>query len=576
MTRLRGLPLQLLFFTILPLTILLLIIAFGSLGLHQRAMRRLVGERDERAIRAATAAITEQLNHRSAAVRSLALRTADTLPEHVLDDAAFLLADYEGGIALFSNDGALLATTNQTPTWELDAPAYWTDAINSTGESQSLTTSTAVFTEPVLDPIGGQEITFVIAQTEEGITAVGAFYPATLAQQALSNLFSPSDEQAAAFLTDRNGRLLFQIGDFHELNSDLSQTAGIAHALRGESGTTYISDNGEEHVVAFSPIEPVHWALVIKEPWQAVTDPLLRFTELAPLILAPVLVLALLGLGFGLKQIVQPLQFLEQKATALAWGDYEAIEQPVGGIHEIQRLQIELIHMAQKVKLAQQSLRGYLGAITTGQEEERRRLARDLHDDTIQSLIALNQRIQLAQLGTTEEKKSAQLIEMQQMAEQTIMELRRLTRDLRPIYLEDLGLVPALDMLARDSSHIMKIPVVFQVSGEERRLSSQVELALYRMGQEGLSNVARHAQPTQAELCLDFCDETVRLKIWDDGCGFIVPESPAQMTSSGHYGLLGIQERAELIGAQMIIESEPNKGTRLTIILPDAGEKYSE
>lgn len=221
--------------------------------------------------------------------------------------------------------------------------------------------------------------------------------------------------------------------------------------------------------------------------------------------------------------------------------------------------------MAQKVKLAQQSLRGYLGAVTEGQEEERRRLARDLHDETIQSLIALNQRIQLAQLKASEESTVSQLIEMQQMAEQTIEDLRRLTRDLRPIYLEDLGLVPALDMLARDTSQILQIPVSCRVSGEERRLPPQVELALYRMSQEGLSNVARHAQATCAELHLDFEEEEIRLVVRDDGRGFVVPESPAQMTTNGHFGLLGIQERAELIGAHMIIESETDKGTCLII-----------
>ena len=194
------------------------------------------------------------------------------------------------------------------------------------------------------------------------------------------------------------------------------------------------------------------------------TDPLLRATEWAPLVLAPVLIAALIGLFFGLRQIVQPLQSLEKKAADLGWGDYEAIEESVGGINEIQRLQTELIHMAHKVKLAQQSLRGYLGAVTAGQEEERRRLARDLHDDTIQSLIALNQRIQLAQLSAQDESMAEQLAEMQQMTEQTIADLRRLTQDLRPIYLEDLGLVTALDMLARDTSQSLKIPIDFQFS----------------------------------------------------------------------------------------------------------------
>ncbi len=562
--RFRGLPFQLFVFTILPLTVLLLVIAVSSSFLHQRAMRTLVGERDERATRAAASAISEQLNHRAAAVRSLALRATDTQAwAHVLADADFLLPDFGGGIALFGADGELLATSNESPSWELTAVSTL----------PRLPSEAPQFSDSFLDLATGQEIVLVMATAADGVTAVGAFQPADLAREALSDIFTTDNDQAAAFLTDDNGRLLFQIGDVHKLGDNLSQYAGIEDALRGESGTTYLNANGDENVIAFSPIVPVNWALVIKEPWQAVADPLLRATELAPLILAPVLIIALLGLGFGLRQIVQPLQALAQKATALGWGDFDTIEEPVRGIYEIQRLQTELIHMAQKVELAQQSLRGYLGAVTEGQEEERRRLARDLHDDTIQSLIALNQRLQLAQLGADSEKSADQLAEMQQMTEQAITDLRRLTRDLRPIYLEDLGLVTALDMLARDTGQTLGIPITCQLSGEERRLPPQTELALYRISQEGLSNVVRHAQAAQAELCLDFGDETITLVVRDDGRGFTVPESPAQMTTNGHYGLLGIQERAELIGARMTIDSEADEGTCLTIILPVRGKE---
>jgi signal transduction histidine kinase len=519
-----------------------------------------VGERDERATRAAASAITEQLNHRSAAMRSLALRASDTQDaEHVLADIVFLLPDFDGGIALFDADGRLQATSNATATWELTAVPDFT----------TISPETVQFSSPITDPLTGQEMILTIARAPDGMTAVGAFYPAALAQKALEDIFAAGD-QAAAFLTDGNGRLLFQLGDVHEMGADLSGYQGVAEALRGENGTTYSVDDGEEYVIAFSAIPPLNWALVLKEPWRAVTDPLLRATELAPLVLAPVLIIALIGLGFGIRQIVAPLQSLEKKATALAWGNFEAIEEPVGGINEIQRLQTELIHMAHKVKLAQQSLRGYLGAVTTGQEEERRRLARDLHDDTIQSLIALNQRLQLAQLTVTDEQSAAQLAEMQQMTEQTIADLRRLTRDLRPIYLEDLGLVTALNMLARDASQTLQIPVDFQVTGTEKRLSSEVELALYRMAQEGLSNVARHARANCAQLHLTFADEAITLTVQDDGRGFTVPESPAEMTNNGHYGLLGIQERAELIGARMTILSAPGKGTNLTIELPAA------
>jgi signal transduction histidine kinase len=265
------------------------------------------------------------------------------------------------------------------------------------------------------------------------------------------------------------------------------------------------------------------------------------------------------------------LQSLEQKATELGWGRFDAIEESVGGINEIQRLQSELIHMAHKVKLAQESLRGYLGAVTTGQEEERRRLARDLHDDTLQSMIALNQRVQMAQLTTQETAYAAQLQEMQAMIDQTIANLRRLTRDLRPIYLEDLGLIPALDMLTRDSSAAVQIPVTFKTVGSERRLTAVEELSLYRMGQEALSNIARHARASGAEVTLCFAPEEIMLTVRDNGTGFQVPESPAEMAATGHFGLLGIQERAELIGAHFVIEAEPETGTTLTITLPHNG-----
>jgi signal transduction histidine kinase len=95
-----------------------------------------------------------------------------------------------------------------------------------------------------------------------------------------------------------------------------------------------------------------------------------------------------------------------------------------------------------------------------------------------------------------------------------------------------------------------------------------VELVLYRIAQEGLNNVARHAQADKAEVCLAFTDEEVRLTVRDDGKGFVVPESPAEMAPTGHFGLLGVQERAEAIGARLHIQSAVGAGTELSICLP--------
>lgn len=564
--RWRGLPLQLFALTVLPLAVLLVIVAFGSLAFHQRAMRTLVGERDERATRAAAAAITEQLNHRASAIQSLALRVADTDHlDHVLTDAAFILPDFEGGLAIYDETRRLLATTNAPGIWQAREIDQRLAAVEFPLSPQEKARFLATF----LDPDGGETVTLVVASAPNGYLVVGAFYPASLARRALNDVFSAND-QTTAYLIDSNGRSLYQLGAASLSDAELAAHPGVADALRGDSGTTYLSANDGEHVIAFSPITPIAWGLVIEEPWRAVADPMLRTTELGPLVMVPILFIALLGLWFGVRQIVQPLQLLEQKATELAWGDYDAITTPVGGISEIQRLQTELIHMAQKVKTSQQSLRDYLGAVTTGQEEERRRLARELHDDTIQSLIALNQQVQLAQLALEDHPAIAQLSTMQRMITQTIANLRRLTQALRPIYLEDLGLVAALDTLIREMGKVMDIPVEFRVTGVERRLSPQVELVFYRIVQEALSNVIRHAWATCADVVLVFDESIITLTINDDGRGFEVPESPAEMAPVGHFGLLGIQERAESIGARFVIDSVLEAGTRLAVTLPVA------
>ena len=561
--RWRGFPLQLFAFIILPLTVLLVGIAFGSLALHQQAMRTLVGERDERATRAAATAITEQLNHRASAINSLALQAIATGdPEHTLADATTFLPDFEGGLAFFDSSGSLITATNAAELWEGRAVIERLAASNHAPDPRNQAQFTASFN----DPSTGEEVMLVASTMPNGLLAVGAFSPTSLARRALAEIFSASD-QTAAFLVDANGRLLYQLGALSGITPPLEQHPGVIDALRGESGTTYLSVAGDEHVIAFSPIAPVSWALVFEEPWKAVTDPLLRTTELAPLILVPVVIIAVIGLWFGVRQIVQPLQSLEEKATELAWGDFDAIEESVGGINEIQRLQTELIHMAQKVKAAQQNLRGYLGAVTAGQEEERRRLARELHDDTIQSLIALNQQGQLAQMALEGHPAIRQLNEMQGMTAQMIADLRRLTRDLRPSYLEDLGLVPSLEMLARDTSISLDLPVEFEMSGIDRRLEPEVELALYRMVQEALSNVAHHAHASRAEVRLEFEPDSIVLTISDNGGGFTVPESPAEMAPTGHYGLLGLHERAELIGGLLTIRLEPDQGTCVKVTI---------
>ena len=303
------------------------------------------------------------------------------------------------------------------------------------------------------------------------------------------------------------------------------------------------------------------------EAWATATDPALELTLVAPLVLLPPLVFAVAALWFGARQIVRPLQQLEIKAAALAGGDFESIQEPVGGISEVRHLQNELVEMSRKVHAAQEGLHDYIGAITAAQEEERMRMARELHDDTIQAVIALKQRVQLTERATSDQDSRAALSELESLAEQTIENLRRLTRALRPIYLEDLGLVPALEMLAREGSQGNQLEVAFHQSGRAQRLPREAELALYRIAQEALNNVVRHSRATHADLDVDFGDQEIRLSVKDNGIGFAVPATPTEFAPSGHFGLLGMRERAELIGARLQVESEPGDGTELSVRL---------
>ncbi|MGB8252115.1 MAG: histidine kinase, partial [Anaerolineaceae bacterium] len=351
------------------------------------------------------------------------------------------------------------------------------------------------------------------------------------------------------------------------MDENLPEHPGIREVLNGESGINYYQSTAGEHVVAFSPIPMTGWGLIIEEAWEDIASPYLITTQSAPLVIVPVFLLAVLAIWFGARRIVTPLQKLEKQAARLAAGDFEAIRQSVGGIEEIRNLQSELIEMTDKLKAAQRSLRSYIGAITDSVENERRSLARELHDDTIQTLIALNQRIQMI-LKNSPKLQKMPLKELQTLVQQSMTNLRRMIRGLRPIYLEDLGLVASLDMLVHEMGETVTTPIKFTTLGQELRLEPHKEMMLYRMVQESLNNVIQHAHARHAWVDLEFTKKELTIQIRDDGKGFKVPSNSSEFPEKGHFGLLGLQERAELIHAILVIGSSSRKGTTISIRLP--------
>ena len=230
-------------------------------------------------------------------------------------------------------------------------------------------------------------------------------------------------------------------------------------------------------------------------------------------------------------------------------------------------------HMARDVtdeRAMQENLRYYVEQITKAQEEERKRIARELHDETIQALVVLSRR--LDQLGSGEEgmpeDMRAPLDNLREQVNNIMQDVRRLSQDLRPPTLDRLGLLPALQWMASNVGSRSGIAVDVEISGAERRLPTDVELVLFRIAQEALSNVWRHSAAKAAKIAVDFREAEIELSITDNGQGFALPGALGNLARDGKLGLAGMQERARLLGGTLTLRSDPGMGTSVAVVVP--------
>jgi len=230
-------------------------------------------------------------------------------------------------------------------------------------------------------------------------------------------------------------------------------------------------------------------------------------------------------------------------------------------------------HIARDVteeKRMQDNLRYYLSQITKAQEEERKRIARELHDDTSQVLHALSRQVDnfLRSNVNLAPDDGAFLKELRQQLNNALEGVRRFSQALRPPMLDDLGLLPAVRWLVGEMEKLMETEIHLKVSGAERRLPSEVELTLFRVIQEALGNVWRHAQASKAEVAIQFCENKIGVSVSDNGKGFEPLEKVESLPRTGKLGLAGIEERMRLLGGSLKVQSEPGKGTTLIAEAP--------
>ena len=217
-----------------------------------------------------------------------------------------------------------------------------------------------------------------------------------------------------------------------------------------------------------------------------------------------------------------------------------------------------------------QRLRFLSERVINAQEDERQRIARQLHDDTGQALTTLIVALELLKGCPPDDPQilNEKLGSAHQLAANTLNDLRQTIAGLRPSILDDLGLIPAIRWYCRKNLEGAGVRVQLDLPDDAPGLPPDVVTTLFRITQEAVSNLIRHANATSAQVCLRVHLQRVYLRIEDNGRGFDVAESSRQAILNNHWGLLGIQERAVLIGGEASISSIPGKGTLIEVNVP--------
>jgi signal transduction histidine kinase len=367
-------------------------------------------------------------------------------------------------------------------------------------------------------------------------------------------------------------------------------------ALRaGRLWVGLVAGEAGEELVAVAPLSFAPWAVVLREDAGQGLAPTRTLRRRLAATSVLVIVVALVFAHGAARSVIHPLGVLTRAAERVAAGE---IDRPVPALpgDEVGRLgrAIETMRSTLEASLgaarranagleqhveertreiaslnrelqARDAARGLLLAkVITAQEDERKRIARELHDDTCQTLAALLLRLDAAG------DPAAALAAARPLAAHAVDGVHRLIYDLRPSILDDLGLVSAIGWFAKRHLLPRGIAVRCELEGTDTRLASDVETALFRAAQEAISNVARHAQAENVLVQVSAGPDGLVVEIEDDGVGFD-PAAVAEAAPSGRgLGLLGIRERLELVGGGAHVESRPGDGTRVVLRVPSS------
>lgn len=513
----------------------------------------------------------------------------------------YLRSIFSGGIFLINERGELLLS--EPPRSELPK-----NLLHYSHIRQALDTGKPVISSYyTMEPRGEPMVSVAVPRMSGGRIAGLIVGNIDLASQSLQKAIQPVrpgqtgyidiiDKEGFVLASTDTGRTLHQSDHRGVLGNLIQQqktTQGTCHSCHSDDQP----EPRETEIMAFFPLSrfPVSapWGVVVRqserEALASVRSLQQRFFFIG---------LSLLGIGilltWGMAQsIVKPIRVLTQAARRIASGNLSDSIPPLGrdeigtlaqsfdamreelrkSLDKIQKWNEELEKMVQErtqeLEESQAKRGELLHKLISAHEEERKRIARELHDETSQSLAALTVALDTAAMSPhSEAEMEAKLSSMKTMAVKLLDGVRQMIFDLRPTVLDDLGLLSAIRWYAKERLSPLGVKVRVEMSGTERRLPSQIEIALFRVVQEAVTNIAKHAEAENVVLSVDFTDYGIIIEVEDDGKGFDAQALDRTTDKGTGLGLLGMKERVALLEGNLSIDSEPGSGTRVKIEVP--------
>lgn len=559
---------QLILRLVMPMAIILCVLLISGYLLYQRTLSTLIIDRDLQLATLVAARISAVLDANSQTLVTLATNTDARVTSNagaLLKDAAEVLKGFDGGTAVVDTQGQVRS--------QLGASAFGLSVASQDFFQRVRDYRSTVYSSVITHATSGRNMVVIavpIKYSDERFAGalLGAIYLENPTLIEPIRRFSIG-QSGFAYVLDKRGHVVAH-PDEANLGHDFTDRPFARDVMLGRSGGTIFDNQDNQRIVSgYVPIGNTGWGLIVREPWEDVVAPVALYTWMIVIAGLALFAVAFALLWQGVRKINAPVRALAQQAQLVAEGESVQPIKPVG-LYEIDTLGQTFAWMASRIEQYRAGLRRYVGSVTQSQEDERKRLARELHDETTQNLIAISRQLEIYQATEQNVQRQGELSNLRLLLSETLRGVRRISRDLRPPALEDLGLVPALEGLSKEVQSALGAPshVQFHVQGQVKQVGANEELALYRIAQESLANIRKHAHASHAILNLNFNCAAVEMEIIDDGVGFVMPASITELAENDHFGLIGMQERTWSVGGSLQIRTDSRSGTQVMVKIP--------